>query len=205
MIFYDGPSSKAKAYAQPLADLGPIHAESGEVPMPDLASITLMSLDSTACKSGLTSLRYPVGLKSLNVAAVRKVYDDFDTTLKKIPEFSNSVFLLEGYSTHAVKAINEESTAFPHRSDELLITPYIGYEPNPALDSAAQDFANRLRSYLLEGSDDPKHLRAYVNYAHGDESAEAIYGWEPYRLETLRALKHRWDPENRMRWYAPFV
>jgi len=204
-IIYDGPSSKAKAYAQPLADLGPLHVDSGEVPMPDLALLTFMSLDTIACKSGFTSIRYPLGLKSYNVAAVRKVYDDINSTLKKIPELSGSIFLLEGYSTHAVKAVDEESTAFPHRSDELLITPFIVYEPNSKLDAVALEFGRRLRSHLLADSDDPEHLRAYVNYAHGDESAEAIYGWEPYRLEKLRALKHKWDPENTMRWYAPFV
>lgn len=164
-----------------------------------------MNLDGIACKSGFTAFRFPIGLKRFDVAAVRKVYDDIDTTMRKTPELSGSVFLLEGYSTHAVKAVEEETTAFPHRSDELLITSYIIYEPDPVLDSVALEFGKRLRSYLLAGSRDPERLRAYVNYAHGDESPEAIYGWEPWRLEKLRGLKQKWDPENRMRWYAPFM
>jgi hypothetical protein len=57
----------------------------------------------------------------------------------------------------------------------------------------------------LQGSADPKHLRAYVNYAHGDESLQEVYGWENWWIEKLRGLKTKWDPENRMRFYNPIV
>jgi hypothetical protein len=173
--------------------------------MPDLASLTYMGLDTVGCMTGFTSLRFPIGLNSYDTASVRKVYDEIDVTMKKTPEFNGSVFLLEGYSTHAVKAVDEKSTAFPHRSDELLLTPYVLYKPDSRLDATAIEFGKKLRSHLLAGSDDPEHLRAYVNYAHGDESLEEMYGLEDWRLEKLRALKKKWDPENRMRWYNPLV
>lgn len=34
----------------------------------------------------------------------------------------------------------------------------------------------------------------YVNYAHGDEPLEAIYGAE--KLPRLIGLKQKWDPNN---------
>lgn len=45
----------------------------------------------------------------------------------------------------------------------------------------------------------------YVNYAFGDESLESIYGYEPWRLDKLRALKRKYDPKNQFRYYNPIV
>ncbi|TGO26970.1 hypothetical protein BPAE_0050g00600 [Botrytis paeoniae] len=124
----------------------------------------------------MTSLRYPIGLKSYNVTAVRQVYNEIDLTFRKVPEIAGSFFLLEGYSTQAVKAIDAASTAFPHRDDNILVTSYVMYAPDSNVDPIAKEFGEKLRRYLLDGSDDPEHLRAYVNYADGDESLQAIYG-----------------------------
>jgi hypothetical protein len=41
----------------------------------------------------------------------------------------------------------------------------------------------------------------YANYAYGGESEEEWYGKD--NLERLKALKGRWDPENRSKFYAP--
>ncbi|GKT48171.1 FAD-linked oxidoreductase chyH [Colletotrichum spaethianum] len=95
------------------------------------------------------------------------------------------------------------ASAFPHRDDNILVTPYIMYKPNASIDAVAQEHGKRLRNHLLEASDDPKRLRAYVNYAHGNEPLEAMYGWEDWRLELLKITKAEWDPENRMRFYSP--
>ena len=46
-------------------------------------------------------------------------------------------------------------------------------------------------------------LSAYINYAHGDEPLEAIYGYEPWRLERLRSLKKQYDPDFRFKFYNP--
>lgn len=202
---YDGPVSEAREYAKPIHEIGPITVNAGEATIPELAAITFQSEDSPACAKGFVSLRYPIGLKSYNTAAVRKVYDEIDETFRNVPELAGSFFLLEGYSTQGVQAVNDQSTAFPHRSDEILVTSYVQYQPNATIDPLAQEFGKKLRTHLLEGSDDPAHLRAYVNYANGDESLEAVYGWEEWRLEKLRKLKTEWDPENRMRYYVPIV
>lgn len=37
-------------------------------------------------------------------------------------------------------------------------------------------------------------LRLYVNYAHGDETLEQLYGAN--KLPRLTALKKKWDPQN---------
>ncbi|KAI1151267.1 hypothetical protein F4825DRAFT_423542 [Nemania diffusa] len=204
-IIYDGPTETAREYAKAFHDIGPRIAQAGKGNLHDLAVATFQDQNGAGCAYGLTSLRYPVGLKSYNVAAVRKVYDHIEETFRTVPELAGSFFLLEGYSTQGVKAVDPASTAFPHRDDEILVTSYVQYKPNSAIEHTAQEFGKKLRNIFLEGSDDPKHLRAYVNYANGDEPLEAVYGWEEWRLKKLRQLKHQWDPANKMKYYVPFV
>ncbi|KAF4984574.1 hypothetical protein FZEAL_250 [Fusarium zealandicum] len=204
-VIYDGPADEALEYSKPLHDIGPINVEAGTAPMPDLAAVTLMSEDSVGCAKGLTNLRYPIGLKTYDPSAIRRVFDEITETSRRTPELAGSFFLLEGYSTQGVKAVDDKSSAYPHRDNAILVVSYIMYKPNASLDALAQEHGERLRGHLLEASGDPERLNAYVNYAHGDESLEAVYGWEEWRLERLRALKKKWDPKNRMRFYNPIV
>ncbi|KAI5459238.1 hypothetical protein BGZ63DRAFT_456033 [Mariannaea sp. PMI_226] len=204
-VTYDGNVQQAREYAKPLHALAPMNVEAGEAPMPDLAPIFYMGIDGVGCAKGLTGLRFPIGLKTYNVQAVRKAYDEIDETIRRVPELAGSFFILESYANQGVQAIDEKSTSFPHRSDEILVTPYVMYLPNATIDPIAREFGEKLRGHLLRGSDDPERLRAYVNYAHGHESMGAIYGWEDWRLNRLRNLKAKWDPENKMRFYNPIV
>jgi hypothetical protein len=49
-------------------------------------------------------------------------------------------------------------------------------------------------------------LHQYVNYGHGSKDPpEALYGYEPRRLERLRVLKKELDPEGWFNGYQPFV
>jgi hypothetical protein len=43
---------------------------------------------------------------------------------------------------------------------------------------------------------------SYINFAHGDEDLEDIYGES---LPRLRELKKKWDPENRFNQWFPIV
>jgi hypothetical protein len=61
-----------------------------------------------------------------------------------------------------------------------------------------------MRQILLDGSESQK-LRAYVNYAFGDETLPEMYGDEPWRLQKLRKLKKKYDPKGRFNFYAPIV
>ncbi|KAH7324814.1 hypothetical protein B0I35DRAFT_348933 [Stachybotrys elegans] len=197
--------AEAREYAKPLHDIEAIDIQSGVATTHELAALTFQDVDGPGCAYGLTSLRYPIGLKSFNVPAVRKVYDYIDKSFQEIPEIAGSFFLLEGYPTQAVQAVDEKSTAFPHRSDEILVTSYVQYQPDPRIDPLADNYGRTLRNILLEASDAPTQLRAYVNYAHGDEDLREVYGWEPWRLEKLKELKAKWDPKNKMKYYMPIV
>ena len=76
------------------------------------------------------------------------------------------------------------------------------YQPNASLDASASEFGRLSRDILWAGSGRSKH-QAYLNYAHGDETLEELYGHEPWRLQKLRRLKEEYDPEGRFNFYAP--
>ena len=122
--------------------------------------------------------------------------------MQESPAFNNSLYVLESYSMPAVRTVSHDSTAYAHRDYQILASPLLNYEPDPALDAEAAEFGEKVRQMVLEGTDSPE-LHAYINYAHGSESLEAIYGHEPWRLEKLRALKAEYDPEGKFGYYAP--
>jgi hypothetical protein len=172
------------------------------------------------CQPGAVALRFPIDLKSYDVPALRRVYDAFSNIMQDVPALNNSFFLLEGYPVHAVQAVPAHSTAYPHRSDTLLLlvflhgpdqivtdftpnsSPVVYYRPNSSLDVLAIEFGKSARD-MLKSASGSSELHSYVNYAHGDESLESLYGFEPWRLEKLRALKKEYDPHGRFSFYAP--
>ena len=126
------------------------------------------------------------------------------------PELRNSAMVLEAYSLHAVQNVPAASTAFPDRENGVLMASILvwdsaGLNASRAveIEDRAMGYGREIRDAVVRGSGGP--LSAYVNYAHGDESLEAMYGYESWRVRRLRALKEEWDPENRFGWYAPII
>jgi hypothetical protein len=77
-------------------------------------------------------------------------------------------------------------------------------KPNRALDELATKSGEAIRDILVAGAQKSGGSHSYVNYVRGTESLNAIYG-EEWRLDKLRSLKRRYDPENRFRYYAPIL
>ena len=66
-------------------------------------------------------------------------------------------------------------------------------EGNTTVAKASAALGAELRNDFAATSGYPG-LAVYVNYAHGDEPLESIYGAE--KLPRLAALKKTWDPNN---------
>jgi Berberine and berberine like len=83
-------------------------------------------------------------------------------------------------------------------------SPAIFYQADTSLDAQAEEFGRHARSLLKAGSGSPEQ-HSYVNYAHGDESLEEVYGYKPWRLQKLRWLKKKYDPKNKFGFFEPIV
>lgn len=80
----------------------------------------------------------------------------------------------------------------------------VTYDPDSSLDNRAIAIGKQISRYWAEGQPgQEEHI--YVNYAFGDEPLEQVYGYEPWRLDRLRATKARYDPNNIFRYYNPLV
>ncbi|KAK8006843.1 hypothetical protein PG989_000833 [Apiospora arundinis] len=215
-----GSSGKAPKYQlgtqSPSAHWGPwCPPKSAVVDITQINGVAGANLSSPFCGYGAEITMSPVGLRRWNVTALRKAFDVYASLP---PRLQASAALLEGYSVEAVQRVPADATAFPDRFNNLLVSPVMiaaapggddddnnGNEDGESGQSDTraemQEYANRFRDALLEGSGD--RLYAYVNYASGDEGLEAIYGYDQWRLEKLRRLKQIWDPKGRMDFYNP--
>lgn len=73
---------------------------------------------------------------------------------------------------------------------------------DPALDAIGNTYGLQARALFHAGA--PGYpLNTYVNYASSDETPEQNYGYEPWRLARLRALKAEYDPLGRFNFYNP--
>ncbi|GJC89088.1 FAD-linked oxidoreductase azaL [Colletotrichum liriopes] len=104
----------------------------------------------------------------------------------------NSAVLIERYNLTKAQSAPKDSAALQEelRRDAFAQAIVIPWYADAALDSEAQSFGRKVRdiwSYSATATENP----TYINFAHGDETAEAIYGSS---LSRLRELKRKWDP-----------
>jgi hypothetical protein len=198
-LYYNGATIPPQ-YTDPLNALSPVSTEQSVERVLDMNKYTQANRDGAACAKGLTRAILPVSADTYSLSALRKVLD----ILTVMPvEFRNSVFFLEGYATNRVGEISSNSTAYPDRDGQLLLAPLLNYAKNKSLDAIAWEINSKIRDVLLKGTG--KRLKAYVNYARGDENEQAVYGYERWRLEKLRRLKNEYDPYRRFSFFAPIV
>ena len=108
----------------------------------------------------------------------------------------------EGYAVQGMKAVDPASSAYAHRDDNILVSLTAFYPPGAENDGKVAQYGRRARQLWIEG-EKGREFTAYTNYAYGDESLESIYGYEPWRLQRLRALKKKWDPKGKFNFYNP--
>lgn len=151
----------------------------------------------------MSNVCFPLNLQSYDIQAQRAAFDAFAKGTSQGSGFNNSLLIFEGYSAQGMQSVPSESTAFPHREDTLLVSPLIVYS-DPALDDKARELGEGFRDILFRASGQ-KELHAYVNYASGHETPGDWYGHESWRLERLRALKAKYDPKRKFRFYGPIA
>ncbi|KAL8929082.1 MAG: hypothetical protein Q9172_000625 [Xanthocarpia lactea] len=185
-------------------DLHPVAVRKWESLSPtEIQPAASQDIGSGVCAHGQTWRLFPLGLKKYNVNANRQVYDLFRQLVAKHPNFNRTVGQFENYALQGVRAVDPASTAYANRDDDILVSFSPVYPPSTANDAIAAEYGNKARAIWHAGDTRGRNVTAYLNYANGDESLEAVYGYESWRLKRLRALKKRYDPENKFRFYNP--
>lgn len=210
-LIQEGTTSVSPSYTAPFRALDPLSITRQTGPYPNVSSWLGISPSDYPCqKLGQANPRFPQYLKMYNPAAMAEVYEIFKAATFDDPAspFAGSIFLVEGYSMQGVRAVPAGDTAYAWRGENLVAWPLMEYDPTgPERDEEARRLGERMRRVLVEGSG-RSGVRAYVNYAYGDEGEGAWYGYYDGeegkgRRERLRGLKRRWDPRGRFSFYAP--
>lgn len=219
ILEYAGTQAQAKPLVAPFLSLNPIVATNETVPYTEAAHAGGTGINDSVCQGGNSWKLFPVGLQVYNATSNRAIYNLLSKMIARNPSLNGSVVQFEGYSVQGVKAVDPASTAYAHREDNLLVyvirprvplamkltlsSSYTSiYPANHTLDAVAIAYGRPARALLHAGT--PGYpLNTYVNYASSDETPEEKYGYEPWRLARLRALKAKYDPQGRFNFYNP--
>ncbi|KAI1839404.1 hypothetical protein JX266_014385 [Neoarthrinium moseri] len=204
-IIEEGVNVVNATHTKPFLDLGPLIHQSKNGTYLDLGQWTGISLQDGPCQeTGNANPRFPIYMKQYNPDAQAQVYELFrNATTSDSSPFSDALFMFEGYSQNGVKAQGNDVSAFAYRSENILAAPLLTYVPTgPAVEQAAYKLGSKMRTILDQGANEG-NLKAYVNYAYGDETATSWYGSQPWRQDRLRTLKQKYDPMGKFSFYGP--
>jgi FAD/FMN-containing dehydrogenase len=204
VFVYGGPEKDAVPLFAPFDSLDRISLIDGSIPYKEVNDVMGGGIDSPLCEGNRTHIIGTAGLQVYNITAERQIYDLFNAKAIEQPDLSGTRVLHEGYSVEGVLKFKSEDSAFPFRDDYLLMY----FDAVPEAGSGLEEFARQwqLETIDLFNAGQPgRDPTAYVNYASGYESLQAMYGYEPWRLERLRSLKAKYDPQNSFAYYNPII
>ncbi|UKZ52644.1 hypothetical protein TrVGV298_006425 [Trichoderma virens] len=117
------------------------------------------------------------------------------------PGGRDTTLVFENFPNQAVAAIPDASTAFPWRDFKGFIQINFAWTAgDDATAQASNKLGKELRNQFATTSGYSEKA-IFVNYAHGDESIENIYGRR--KLPRLAQLKKKYDPSNLFAYNHP--
>ncbi|KAL8783268.1 MAG: hypothetical protein Q9213_004744 [Squamulea squamosa] len=148
---------------------------------------------------------YAANVKRYDIPTMRSFFDGWKEMNEKYDGQAMFSVMFETFPQQGVRAKRNNATAYPWRegSDHFLMMEagskdHANDDIYDAFLSTQQDAWIRTSGY--------GRLQQYINYGHGSKDApEALYGYEPWRLARLRALKSELDPEGWFNGYQPFA
>ncbi|KAJ8106846.1 hypothetical protein ONZ43_g6922 [Nemania bipapillata] len=119
---YMGSAQDAEKLLAPFNKIDSVWDESGDLPYTQVPSIQGTGLDSPLCTdNNLGHIQATANLQVYNVTAQRQIYELYAEKLKTYPAFNTAFVTHEGYSNKAVHEHPSDDSAFPFRSDNLLM------------------------------------------------------------------------------------
>ena len=204
-VSYLGTRNETEPYVARFRQAGPVSVTYDEnVPYSDYYDAT--NNGALACRKDLNIFGYAISLPIYNKTAMRKGYGHF-ADLTRDSRFNTSVWLLESYGSRGVWAQDYRSSAVPvaERNLPILTVPITWWAGNSSeLNERANYYGNLIRTALAAGRGEiHNEPHVYLNYAIGSESLDQTYG--PARVPKLQALKEKYDPKNKFRFYMPLI
>jgi hypothetical protein len=179
-----GTEEQGRAAFAPFYDLGPISNSSAQT----------QYLDWNDSNDGFCARQdrkpaYSTTINNMQAQKWPEIWDLYKSFQAKGP---NSAVLIERYNLTKARSAPSGSAAMNEklRTEAFAQAIVIPWYTDKSLDDEAVVFAERVRG-LWSYNEDPKRNPSYINFAHGDETPEAIYGSS---LPRLKQIKKKYDP-----------
>ena len=201
---YRGTAEKAEKILAPFNAIEAAYQQMDDVPYTHIAHAQGYGMSDPICQHGSVHSTSTAFLRVYNLTAERLIYESFMQRAAQDADLAAGTSIMhEGYSTEGVEAVDPAGSAYPFRADRHLML-FNAVVPHPDNEKAAWAWAAEVRDQWNAGQPN-RSVDAYINYATGLETLEEHYGHESWRIERLRRLKARYDPNNRFRYYNPIV
>ncbi|KAI1212144.1 FAD-binding domain-containing protein [Annulohypoxylon truncatum] len=149
-------------------------------------------VNDLACQGNVTRNLYNWNMKNYSTSTYYASFGKMDKFFAKYPGARGSILQFEFFPNEAMAAVPASETAFPWRDTTTYINFNMLWDDGDSVtENAAIALGLELRSEFVAVSGYPE-LTVFVNYAHGDEKVEQIYGKD--KLPRLASLKKTWDP-----------
>ncbi|KAL8702104.1 MAG: hypothetical protein Q9201_004577 [Fulgogasparrea decipioides] len=196
--FYLGDAAAAQKAFASILRIGPTSNGATELPYSRWGEF-----GDSFCQKGQRKPAYGASLsrQALEPKTWRAIYNEFKNFVAAHPQAANSSVLAEYYPVQKAMALGgTTSSSYPFRDVPIHVATIPVYADS-SLDVAANAFASRVRD-LMRSVDGLARNTTYINFAHGDEPLEEVYGDS---LAKLQALKKRYDPLNRFNQWFPLA
>ncbi|KAI4263968.1 MAG: hypothetical protein L6R42_000911 [Xanthoria sp. 1 TBL-2021] len=190
--FYYGEEATARRKFASLLDIGPLMDTTAIVPQNHWN-------DGAArfCIRGGRKPAYAAGMLHMLPAVWRAVWIEF-VKFTSNPGTDQSIVLMEAYSLGKGRSVPDSASAFPFRQVTFNAVAIPWYY-NASLDPVAEAYGNRVRD-IWWTNDNMTANTSYINFAHGDENLDVVYG---QHTQKLQALKAKYDPKNLFNHWFP--
>ncbi|KAI0143689.1 hypothetical protein GGR57DRAFT_518168 [Xylariaceae sp. FL1272] len=191
---YYGPEDECLEALAPILKLNPPVSMTSVVPWNMLLATVGFGIDPLLCVKNVIRNIHTANVRILNAQTWIATFDKMRKWYADHPTARHSIIEMETFPNQAASAAPDEFTAYPWRDaigNMIFIFAYTN--ETEGVEELADKKGKEIRGDFVATSGYPE-LAVYVNYAHGDESLEQIYGAK--KLPRLAALKKQWGPNN---------
>ncbi|KAK2775076.1 hypothetical protein FQN53_003331 [Emmonsiellopsis sp. PD_33] len=187
-----GSEEDGRKVAAPLLALEPIISNSTMLKWTEVTEKAAFGANAKfADKKGNLISVYSTNVRNIVAATFESAVDKAVKLFSDYPDARDSALVFESFPPNESSGVPDNGMAYPWRDSNLL--PFTWAEAGSPTEAAVNALGDELRrDFAVTGG--YGDLAVYVNYAHGDESVEQVYGKD--KLPRLVELKKEWDPDN---------
>ncbi|KAK8018786.1 hypothetical protein PG991_007976 [Apiospora marii] len=191
---YFGTKEEAEPIVRPVLDLGPTFVNATVAHWTRQGAELAFGIDEHVCEDNKIYDIYTVSSKKLDTATMQSAFEKMANFYKEFPGGRDSTLTIGAFPTQGNLKVPVDATAYPWRDAKYnVMVQLMWQEPNGAVEKPATRLATGIRDDIAATSG-YDGLAVYVNYGHGDEKPEQIYGAD--KLGKLVSIKKTWDPRN---------